>query len=192
MVNIVVINGNPARDRVSFSEVLCQAYGEAASLQGHCVRHLKISALDFDPILHEGLHGSQDLEPGLVEAQGLMSWARHVVIVYPMWQFGVPALVKGFFERSFVPGFAYALSGNRPLGLPLLQGRSARLIQTQTLDDDIRSRRLTRHGPQALTSLFRFCGFAPVKCTELGSIEASLAIRLAHIRQVEDLARQGQ
>ena len=71
------------------------------------MRTLQIATLDFDPILHEGYHGNQPAEPNGKAAQDFISWAEHVVVIYPMWQFGVPALLKGFCERTLTPYFHY-------------------------------------------------------------------------------------
>lgn len=42
----------------------------------------------------------------------------------------MPALLKGFIDRSFVPGFAFKYRRGNPLPAKLLGGRSARLITT--------------------------------------------------------------
>lgn len=187
MTNILIINGNPALQRESFSEALCNAYGEAARQAGHEVRTLKVAALDFDPILHEGYHGNQPLEPHIASAQDFVRWAEHVVIVYPMWQFGVPALLKGFCERVFTPGFAYSVTAKNPLEASLLKGRSVRLIQTMGMPAFLYVTMFGGHGCKAFKSLFAFCGLKPVRATLLGMIEGPDRTRQAHLATVRKL-----
>jgi putative NADPH-quinone reductase len=192
MTRILIVNGNPARQRESFSEALGNAYAEAAKEAGHEVRTLKIAALDFDPILHEGYHGHQPPEPHVKAAQDFISWAEHVVVVYPMWQFGVPALLKGFCERTLTPGFAYSVTGKNPLEAALLKGRSVRLIQTMGMPAIFYTAAFRAHGGKAFRSLFSFCGFAPVRTTFLGMIESGDGTRRKHLSRVRKLGAAAQ
>ena len=184
---ILIINGNPATLRESFSAALCKAYADGAAGGGHEVRRLNIAGLSFDPILHEGLHGEQVLEPDLLKAQDDIRWAQHLVFAYPMWQFGIPALLKGFGERALTPGFAYALSGKNPLQLGLLKGRSARLIQTMGMPDSLYRLVYRAHGGKAFGSALGFCGIAPVRFTFLGLIESGDKTRRHYLDRVRRL-----
>ena len=61
-------------------------------------------------------------------AQEKLQRAAHVAWFFPTWWGAPPALVKGFIDRAFLPGFAFK---NRPgNGLPetLLKGRSSRVV----------------------------------------------------------------
>ena len=102
---ILLILGTPKRD--SLCHALAEAYSNGARGQGHVVRQLPLGELQFDPILREGFGQQQTLEPDLLEAQRQIHWAEHLVFVYPVWWGGVPALLKGFFDRTFLPGFAF-------------------------------------------------------------------------------------
>jgi putative NADPH-quinone reductase len=35
--------------------------------------------------------------------------AQAIVLVYPVWNFGFPAILKGFFDRVFLPGVSFRL-----------------------------------------------------------------------------------
>lgn len=189
--SILVINGNPARQRETFSAALTNAYRLGAEEGGHQVRTLKIADLAFDPILHEGCHAEQPPEPDLVRVQDAIKDADHVVFIYPMWQFGVPALLKGFCERVFTPGFAYAIDAKNPLDAALLKGRSVRLIQTMGMPGAFYSFVFHAHGGKAFTNLFAFCGFAPVKLSVFGMVEGGEATRERHLTVARRLGRKG-
>ena len=187
---ILIINGNPARQRRSFSEALAEAYQIGAISAGHDVRRVNLADLEFDPILHEGYHGHQALEPNLTEVQDFIRWTDHIVFIYPMWQFSVPALVKGFCERVFTPGFAYELSAENPMNAALLKGKSVRLIQTMGMPGAFYSVIFRAHGGKAFQSLFRFCGFEPVRLSIMGMVEGE-ANRHAHLARASKLGAQG-
>ena len=111
---ILIILGHPAKERQSFCESLALAYKEHAVQSGHDVKFIKIADLKFDPILHEGHMGELPPDSEIVAVQERMAWADHWVIVYPLWQFMIPALLKGFFERTLTRGFAYNFDGRSP------------------------------------------------------------------------------
>ena len=125
---ILMILGTPKSD--SFCHALAEAYCQGARGEGHVVRQLKLGEIHFDPILRDGFSQGQALEPDLLEAQRQIHWAEHLVFVYPVWWGGVPALLKGFFGRVFLPGFAFKYRNRSQLWDKLLSGRTADLLVT--------------------------------------------------------------
>lgn len=156
---ILIILGHPARKRKSYCEALALAYKEKALHAGHLVELVKIADLSFDPILHEGYKEEQAVEPDIAAARDKMHWAEHWVIVYPLWQFGMPALLKGFFERTLVKGFAYDFTAER--SVRLLNGKTARVIQSMGMPSFFYRWYYFEHGEKALKDVLALCG---IKC----------------------------
>jgi len=125
---ILMILGTPKNN--SFCHALGEAYAQGARSKGHVVRQLKLGEMTYDPVLREGYEHSQQLEPDLLEAQRQIHWAEHLVFVYPVWWGGIPALLKGFFDRTFLPGFAFKYRNRSQLWDKLLSGRTADLLVT--------------------------------------------------------------
>ncbi len=121
---ILIIIGHPAK--TSFNRALATRYAEAASAAGADVRVLHLGEIDFDRILRQGY--DQPLGPDLREAQKLMEWCEHLVVVTPLWWGTVPAILKGFFDRAFLPKWAFTYKGKIPV--KLLGGRTAQAIGT--------------------------------------------------------------
>lgn len=121
---ILIIVGHPSK--TSFNSALAERYADSARDAGALVRLLHLGDLDFDPVLREGY--SQQLEPDLEEAQRHIEWCEHLVVVTPLWWGTVPALLKGFFDRAFLPNWAFKYEGKMPV--KLLTGRSAQAICT--------------------------------------------------------------
>ena len=46
--------------------------------------------------------------------QEKLAWADTLVVQFPLWWYGMPAILKGWFDRVFVKGFAFGLTGERP------------------------------------------------------------------------------
>ena len=124
--SILILLGHPDRD--SLCGALAHSYATAAGVAGHRVRLIALGELDFDPVLHHGYHQVQPLEPGLEDAAEAIRACDHLVLVYPTWWGGMPALLKGFFDRVLLPGFAFRYRRDSPWWDRLLAGRSARVI----------------------------------------------------------------
>lgn len=127
--NILVIDFHP--DAESFCAALAQQYCRGARDAGYGVTFVALRELTFDPILHYGYRSVQPLEPDLRSVQNMIREAEHLVFVGPVWWGTLPALAKGFFDRTFISGFSHVfdLKRKRPRGL--LFGRSASVIYTQ-------------------------------------------------------------
>jgi putative NADPH-quinone reductase len=191
-MKILIILGHPARKRQSLSEALANAYKEGAIERGHEVRLYKVADKQFDPILHEGYEEEQAAEPDIIEAQERIRWADHLVFVYPLWEYMIPALLKGFLERTFTRGFAYLERDSQKKG-KLLAGKSARLIQTSGMPSFIYRFWYRAHGAKALRDMLGFCGIRPVRATYFGMIEAADDARRKHwLNKVKLLGSQGE
>jgi len=122
---IVVICGNPDAD--SFTGALLDRYQAAAEDAGHEVRRYNLGDMNFDPILHKGYKEIQQLEPDLVELQHAITECDHVVIGYPNWWCTMPALLKGLFDRCWLPGFAFNFNKQTKRVEAHLKGKTARV-----------------------------------------------------------------
>lgn len=127
MAKILMIEGHP--DPESFGAALAQAFAEGARAGGAEVTHLALGALDFDPVLRVGHRAEQTLEPDLLAARVAIEAADHLVFEFPVWWGTLPALLKGFVDRVFLPGWAFRNTG-RALPEGLLAGRSAGVLAT--------------------------------------------------------------
>lgn len=170
---ILVILGHP--DTESFCGALAEAYVKGAKATGADVRILKLGDLDFDPVLWKGYKRIQELEPDLIKSQELINWSDHIVFVYPNWWGAMPALMKGFFDRVFLPGFAFKYRDNSEFWDKLLSGRTAHLIVT--MDTPPWYYRWIYHRPghnEMKRTILGFCGIKVVKITELAIVRNSL------------------
>src|SRR5579872_6507211 len=105
MKKIFLLLGHP--DRSGVCGALADAYERGARQAGHSVERFNIGEMHFDPILHQGYRARQELEPDLQKFQALVDAADHFVIVHPIWWVGMPALLKGLFDRAWLPGSAF-------------------------------------------------------------------------------------
>ncbi|MGG3308967.1 NAD(P)H-dependent oxidoreductase [Paenibacillus lautus] len=166
MKKVLIIQGNPIEN--SYGSQLAEVYARGAAESGAEVRELVLAEMEFDLNLSGGYKGKQPLEPDLQKAQELISWADHLVFVYPNWWGGMPALLKGFIDRVFLPGFAFKYRRNSPLPEQLLKGKTARLIVTMDSPYIYYRFYLGQPGHQMMKhSILKFCGVGTVRATNI-------------------------
>jgi NAD(P)H dehydrogenase (quinone) len=171
MADVLIIDGHP--DPGSLCAALAASHAEGLREGGVSVERLALRELAFDPILRVGYQARQPQEPDLQRAQQLIAEARRIVVVVPVWWGSMPALLKGFFDRTLERGWAFRYLPN---GMPegLLAGRSARVIVTS--DSPTWYLRLVQGDPTVrslVRSTLKFCGLKPVDLTRIGPVHKS-------------------
>lgn len=89
-------------------------------------------------LAHESKRAHVDgrLTPDIRSEQDKLDWADTVVLQFPLWWYGPPAILKGWFDRVFVKGFAYGVQDPAAPGRTLrygdgkLAGKRAQVILT--------------------------------------------------------------
>lgn len=171
---VLVILGHPSQN--SLCAELHREYVQGAVAAGKEVRQIMLGELEFDPLLKEGYRGNQALEPDLLKAREDILWAEHLVFVYPIWWGGMPALQKGFIDRTFLPGFAFKYRKGSSLWDKLLAGRSAHCLVTMDAPPWYFRwvNRMPGHN-QMKKTILEFCGIKPVRITSFGAVKPSSA-----------------
>lgn len=171
MKKILIINGNPLKD--SYSCAIIDSYIEGVGDKAQ-VRTLTISDLCFNTNLKLGYRSEQTLEPDLINAQELIKWADHLVWVFPVWWGSIPALLKGFIDRTFLPGFAFKYKENSLMWDKFLSGKTAHIFVT--MDSPVWYYKYLTGNPvikQMKRATLNFCGIKPVKVDYLGMLRKS-------------------
>ena len=189
MKRIAVILGHP--DCNSLCGALTTTYAQAAREAGAEVREIRLGELRFDPVLWHGYNRVQELEPDLVAVRESIEWAEHLAFVYPNWWGGMPALMKGFFDRAFLPGFAFKYRNQSPLWDKLLRGRTAELIVTMDTPRWYNRWIYRRPGYNEMKrTILGFCGIKTVRVREYAVVRHSS--RDERQRWVEEVTRLGR
>lgn len=187
---ILIILGHPDSE-TSFCAALAHHYLQGANTGGADIRELHLGTLQFDPILRTGYRGSQGFEADLKQAQEDILWAEHLVFVYPTWWGTLPALLKGFIDRIFLPGFAFKYRKNSPLWDKLLSGRSAELLVTMDTPDWYYRLIYRNAGISVMKkNVLDFSGISPVKVHTFGPMISSNEKQ--RDKWLDDASRAGQ
>ncbi|MBZ9701345.1 MULTISPECIES: NAD(P)H-dependent oxidoreductase [unclassified Mesorhizobium] len=110
-MNILVLHAHPVE--TSFNAGLHRTIVERLTAAGHAIDDCDLYAEDFDPRLsrqerldYHNPRGSADPAAPYVER---LLRADALVLSYPVWNYGFPAILKGFFDRVFLPGVSFKL-----------------------------------------------------------------------------------
>ncbi len=102
-----------------------------ANLESESYEVLDLYHMNFDPVLKK----EDFTEDGHIKTseyskpiQNKITACDRLIFIYPHWWGGMPAILKGFFERVFTEGFALKFEGKMPK--PLLKGKQALVFKT--------------------------------------------------------------
>ena len=167
---------------------LATAYEHGARSAGHSVKRVNIGNLQFDPILHHGYKTIQALEPDLLKLQDDFRWAEHIVIFYPNWWGTMPAILKGLFDRFYLPGFAFRFDENGLGWDKLLKGRTGRVVITMDSNPWLARILFGDNSNEIKSAILGFAG-VDTSITKIGSIKKMSEKQKENCK--EDMARLG-
>ncbi|MEO4044678.1 NAD(P)H-dependent oxidoreductase [Hoeflea sp. CAU 1731] len=97
----------------SFSSSLHTTVVETLSARGWEIDDCDLNAEGFSPVLtteERRNYHEEDINTGPVaDYVERLQAAEALVLVFPVWNFGYPAILKGFFDRVFLPGISFKL-----------------------------------------------------------------------------------
>jgi 1,4-dihydroxy-2-naphthoate octaprenyltransferase len=170
-MNVLVILAHPRRD--SFCGALVDAYIKGAAAAKTRVVFIHLADLRFDVNVTIAEPQYQQEEEDITKAKKLIQWAEHLVFVYPIWWGMMPALLKGFLDRVFVPGFAFHEVVQDDYK-KLLTNKTAQLIVTMDTPLWIYKMFIKAPGTRAMKiATLQFCGISPVRTLHFSGIKHS-------------------
>jgi NAD(P)H dehydrogenase (quinone) len=118
-MNVKVIYAHPVRE--SFNAALHANILTGLRSAGHEIKDFDLYARGFDPVMPpDELRNYTDVQKNRIPVQeyvdGLL-WAEALVLCFPTWWYGMPAMLKGYFDRVWVPGVVFEISQTGLLGL---------------------------------------------------------------------------
>ena len=184
---ILVIDSHPDPDRARLCHALADAYLRGAMNAGKETRLITLAETPVDVLRTAVDFAAPPQSQQIKSAQEDIVWADHVVLVFPLWLGGAPALLRAFLEQVARGGFFAdrARAGIRPK----LKNKSARLIVTMGMPGLIYRFIFHAHGLRnIMEGVLGFAGFAPVRATLFGAVEVcgpeKQKARLEHTRML--------
>lgn len=116
-MRVLLVHSHPVPE--SFSAALRQAVEAGLARAGHQVDLLDLHAEGFDPVLsaeaRRRYHDVPQNLRGIEDHVARLRAAEAIVFVYPTWWYGLPAMLKGWLDRVWVPGATFTLQEKGPI-----------------------------------------------------------------------------
>jgi putative NADPH-quinone reductase len=188
---IAIVQGHPDPAGNRLLHAMATAYAEGATAAGHEVRRIDVARLDFPLLRTQAEFESGALPPALEQAHDDLRWAQHWVFLFPLWNGTMPALLKGFLEQIFRPGFALQY---RERGFPkrLLSGRSARIVVTMGMPVLFYRWYFGAYGVRGFErSMLSFAGIKPIRESFYGLTGAGEKTRARWLAEMRRWGERG-
>ncbi|KZD31760.1 NADPH dehydrogenase [Bacillus cereus] len=189
-MNVLIIYAHP--NPSSFNGAILEHVQKGLEETNHSVTLLDLYKEQFDPVLvFNEEKKRRDLlnEEETKRYRELVQKADILLFIYPIWWWGMPAILKGFIDRIFVAGFAYKYEGSLPKGL--FKGKKAWVINT--LDSPLWYVALLYRSADWIMmkrGVLRFCGIGNIKRSTFQSVKTSkVTKREKWLLQIEEAAR---
>ncbi len=123
----------------SFCSALRDTVCAALNKGGHDVRVIDLYAEGFDPVLSADERSvyndlsriEEEMTPKIGDHIAALRWAEALIFVYPTWWFGLPAMLKGWLDRVWLPGLTFKMpTKSLPLRPALLNVRHIVAVST--------------------------------------------------------------
>jgi NAD(P)H dehydrogenase (quinone) len=114
-MNYLVLYAHPAAD--SFLSAIHRCVVDTLVRAGHQVDDCDLYAEEFQPVLsraerisYHSVGANREFLPTHIER---LLRCEGLVFVFPTWWYGMPAILKGYFDRVWLPGVAFEIVDGR-------------------------------------------------------------------------------
>jgi NAD(P)H dehydrogenase (quinone) len=131
-LRILVLYANPIT--ASFGATLHRDVVKTLRSRGHEIDDCDLYAERFDPVLSEQermqYHDLKLNRAHIATYADRLLAAEALILVYPVWNEGFPAILKGFFDRVFIPGVSFTVGPDGALVTKLQRLRKIAAVCT--------------------------------------------------------------
>ena len=110
-MRVLVVYCHPVPE--SFGAAVRDAAIGALEAAGSEVQLIDLYAERFDPVMpadeRRRYNNAAPVDPGLKAHIERLKWAEAILFVYPTWWYGLPAMLKGWFDRVWAKDIAFTL-----------------------------------------------------------------------------------
>ena len=115
-MRLLVVFCHPSQD--SYGAALFEQSCRTLRAAGHDLRTRNLYAEGFDPVLSTSEWNDYLTDTNKIIAKHPdhvddLQWAEGLVVIYPTWFCGAPAMLKGWLERVWLPGVTFEISDGK-------------------------------------------------------------------------------
>jgi len=191
-MRVLVVFCHPRRD--SFTGAVADALIEGLSAAGHEMEFADLYREGFDPVFGAAdwthVAGGGALPAAVRREQVRIERAAGLALVFPVWWWSFPALLKGWVDRVFSPGWAFEFTPERSCGL--LANRPTLLLAPA----GVRAASFRKYGyeeamaTQLDIGTLGYCGLRDIAIRILYDVNEGSALLRQHLDTARDLGRR--
>jgi NAD(P)H dehydrogenase (quinone) len=175
----------------SFNHAIMETTVKALVDKGHEVVVRDLYALDFQPVLKPqdtAAMKSGQIPNDIKTEQEYITQSDVITFIYPIWWTGLPAIIKGYIDRVFSYGYAYAY-GEEGI-IQLLKGKKGLIINTHGTPKELYDEIGMTDGLKITSDvgIFEFTGIEPLDHLLFGNISEHLedSVLKDILKQIEE------
>jgi NAD(P)H dehydrogenase (quinone) len=170
-MKVLIIYAHPYEK--SFNHALLDTLIEG--LKSNDVKIIDLNKEEFNPVFKKEelalYRKGQSLDNKVKEYQSLLEWANCLILLFPLWWGSMPAVLKGFIDKVFLPGWAYEKSKFGLIKGKLTNIKKAIIIHTMNTPGFYFKFIFKNPIKQILAKdVLKNCGIKNVKLFQFGSI----------------------
>jgi NAD(P)H dehydrogenase (quinone) len=118
-MRLLVIYCHPCPE--SFTAAIRDRAMAALAAAGHEMRLVDLYAEGFDPVMgaeeRRAYHTAGENEAPVADHLAALRWCEGLLFVYPTWWYGLPAMLKGWLDRVWIPHATFTMpEPGKPIG----------------------------------------------------------------------------
>jgi len=191
MKNAVILYAHP--NPKSFSNAIKETAFDFLSKNGFNVEVVDLYSINFNPIL--SAKDFENIQQGTIsedvkKQQEIINKSDLIVLVFPVWWYNMPAILKGYIDRVFSYGFAYVEEGDEIKGL--LKGKKVVIFANfGGSEEEYKRDNFDKCLSKTFEEIFRFCGIDFVKTKFFYSVPyVDDSVRKGYLAEVENTLKE--
>jgi putative NADPH-quinone reductase len=184
---MLVIYAHPNKE--GHNGFFLQAVERESRRRGWELEVIDLYQIDYDPVLKSQEHytsGNKKISRQNLEFQQKIRRSSRIVVIFPHWWQGPPAILKGFFDRVLTPGFAFKYKGVFPKRF--LKGKKAIVLSSSGTPRWVNWLFYQDRGLRAVTrNTLAFCGIK----TKGYLVGSARKISAKQKQKIDELVRRG-
>ena len=109
----------------SYCASIMEAVEKGLDKSSQPYKTINLDQEEFDPVMRSkdliafagaGRTGEEALavvDEMVIRYKGMLEWAEHLVMIFPIWWMTMPAMTKGFIDKVIFPAIAYTMEDGR-------------------------------------------------------------------------------
>ena len=126
----LIIYAHP--DKQSFNHAVLETVKNTFEKNNKKYQVIDLYELNYNPVLSAS-ENKGELSVQTKEFQQIIHKAENIIFIFPVWWFRAPAILEGFLDKTFSPGFAYRFKkviGMYGIPIPLLRDKKVKAFIT--------------------------------------------------------------